>query len=160
MSKPRSQTISELLDSLHKTLPFFDQPEAVLKKRYAPGKWTVREILVHLSDTETVHLDRLRRLASENNPMLMAFDQDKWASGLFYGKRDLNLARQQYEAARRNVIEIARNLNASIDKRSGVHNEAGPRTFGWVLEHIAEHNDHHLKQAQAAVDGKTWKAKK
>src|SRR5258708_4088447 len=113
MSQSRQKTISQLLDTMHGTMPFFDQPEAVLSKRYAPGKWTARELLVHLSDTEAVHLDRLRRLAAEDNPTLMAYDQDKWAAGLFYGKRDLNLAQQQYEAGRRAVIELARILKDS-----------------------------------------------
>jgi hypothetical protein len=157
MSKSRTETATELLDSMHQVLPYFDQCDAVLKKRYAPGKWSVREILVHLADTETVLLDRLRRLAAENNPTLMAFDQDKWAGALFYGKRDLGVARQQYESARRSIIEMIRNLKPSVDKRAGMHSEAGRRTFGAVLATVLSHNQHHLKQIQAAAAGRTWK---
>src|SRR5205823_7599552 len=87
-------------------------------------------ILVHLSDTETVLLDRLRRLAAEKKPILMAFDENDWAAALFYKRRDLSLAGEQFEVARRSIIELARSLPASFDKKTGMHSEAGKRVFG------------------------------
>ncbi len=60
------------------TLALFDTPESKLTQSYAPGKWTARQLLVHISDAETVLLDRLRRIAAENKPALIAFDQDLW----------------------------------------------------------------------------------
>ena len=152
----RETIIKDLISTLHDTLRFFDESVAVLNKNYAPGKWSMREILIHLSDCETVHLDRLRRLAAENNPMLMAFDQDRWASALLYQRRDLSLARAQYEAGRRQVMELARILAPEIDSRVGTHSEAGTRSFGWVLEHVAIHNTHHLDQIRAIKEGRTW----
>ena len=90
----------------------------------------------------------------------MAFDENLWAGALFYKKRDLNLARQQFEAARRSVIELARVLPLNFDKKTGTHSEAGTRTFGEVLGHVAEHNAHHLEQARAIAMGKRWKPKR
>jgi hypothetical protein len=68
----------------------------------------------------------------------------------------LNLARQQFEVARRNVIELAANLPESVDEKIGTHTEAGPLTFAAILDKVAKHNAHHLGQIQAAVDGKIW----
>ena len=156
----RDAIVQQLLDTLHGTLPYFDQPDAVLNRSYAPGKWTMREVLVHLSDTETVHLDRLRRLAAENNPALMAFDENLWTKALFYSSRDLQLAKQQFEVARRNVIELARKLDDAVDARKGTHSETGPKTFGQVMTGISGHTAHHLEQLKAIAENRTWTPKK
>lgn len=155
----RDAAINDLLKTLHETVALFDQPEDVMKRSYAPGKWTLRQMLIHISDAETVLLDRLRRLASENNPTLVAFDQDLWVTGLQYDQRDLALARTQFEIARRSVIELARLLPASAEARTGTHTEAGQVSFAAVLGKIQKHNAHHLEQARAAVAGQTWTPK-
>ncbi len=152
----REEVIKSLLGTLHETVPYYDQSEAVLNRSYAPGKWTAREILVHLSDCEAVLLDRLRRLASEEKPVLMAFDENRWAAELFYKRRDLQISRLQYESARRCVLELARALAPEVDSRSGTHSESGTRTFGQVLAHTASHNAHHLGQLRAIAAGGTW----
>ena len=156
----REAIIQNLKDTMHETLRFYDMPAPLMKKSYGAGKWTLRQLLVHLSDAETVLLDRLRRLASEKKPVLMAFDENDWAKGLFYKQRDLNLARQQFETARRNIIELARALPRRIDKNVGTHSQAGTRTFGQILKMCASHNDHHLEQLRAIAAGKKWKPKK
>lgn len=147
----RQSNIENLNASMQETLALFDAPSAALEKRYAPGKWSVREILVHLSDTETVLLERLRRIASEDQPVLLAFDQDRWAQNLLYEKRDLKLARNQYESARRCVIELAALLDTNVDLKTGQHSEAGPLTFAQILNKIHAHNTHHLAQANQAL---------
>jgi hypothetical protein len=153
---PRDAAIQSLIATLHQTLPLFDQPDAALERSYAPGKWNLRQILVHLSDAETVLLDRLRRIASEEHPPLIAFDENLWTKNLFYMSRDLVLARQQFEIARRNVLELARKLPDSTDQRTGLHSEAGALAFATVLEKIHKHNAHHLEQAKAILEGRTW----
>ena len=156
MSHPREAVIQQLLATLHETLALYDQPAEVLARSYGPGKWTLRELLVHASDAETVLLERLKRLASENNPPLVAFDENLWAKHLKYAQRDLSLAKLQFEAARRGVIELARTQDAAVDARTGVHSEVGSLSFATVLNKVAAHNAHHLEQCRAIVAGKTW----
>jgi hypothetical protein len=155
----RAAVIQQLLDTFHATLPYFDQPEEALNRSYAPGKWTLREILVHLSDTETVYLDRLRRLAAEPNPTLMNMDENLWAKNLFYASRDLGLVKLQYEAARRSIIEMARKLDESVDGNTGTHSTAGTKVFGKMIAGFPDHNAHHLEQMKAIAAGKTWTPK-
>src|SRR3954469_16451350 len=100
----RQKIVDELFASMQETLELFDGPRAAFGKSYAPGKWTVREILIHISDAETVLLDRLRRIVCEEKPLLAAFDQDRWARQLFYDRRDMHLVKMQFQAARRSVI--------------------------------------------------------
>src|SRR5579863_6021066 len=53
----------------------------------APGKWSVRQIIAHLADAELVGAHRFRQVIAEENPTLVAFDQDAWTSRLDYAKR-------------------------------------------------------------------------
>ena len=47
-------------------------------------------------------------------------------------------------------------LDDSFDARIGLHSEAGPLGFGQLLKKVADHNSHHLEQAKAAIEGRTW----
>src|SRR5271157_831974 len=53
----------------------------------APGKWSVRQIVAHLADSEIVGSDRFRRVIAEENPTLVWWDQDAWAANLNYARR-------------------------------------------------------------------------
>src|SRR6516164_4494469 len=53
----------------------------------APGKWSIRQIAAHLADSELVGAHRLRQVIAEDNPTLIAFDQDAWTKNLDYSRR-------------------------------------------------------------------------
>src|SRR5690349_4479709 len=91
-----------------RTLQYFDLSDAQLARSYATGKWTVRFILHHLADAETVLFDRIRRTISEPRQVLWAFDQDTWAKGLNYSGMPLEISRRIYESVRAGVIYQAR----------------------------------------------------
>src|SRR5712672_1936031 len=63
-------------------------PAAKLKKRPAPGKWSVGEILAHLADCEMVTGYRMRSILGAPGTPIPAFDQDKWAEAGNYAKRN------------------------------------------------------------------------
>lgn len=125
-------------------------------RSYAPGKWTLHELLIHLADTESVLLDRVRRLAVEPKPLLWAFDQDAWATGLAYQQRSLTQAGFLFTAARDTLIEIVDLLPASAVERTGVHSERGKVTLAECLAGITRHTRHHLGQIRAIAAGTAW----
>jgi len=53
----------------------------------SPEKWSIRQILAHLADSEIVCSDRFRRVIAENNPTLVGYDQEAWAANLNYRRR-------------------------------------------------------------------------
>ncbi len=64
------------------TMGYFSLGDADLARTYGPGKWSVRFILHHLADSETVFLYRIRRVVSEPGQVIWVYDQDAWARGL------------------------------------------------------------------------------
>jgi DinB superfamily len=139
-------------------LRYFAADGSILLRPYAPGKWTARMVLVHLADAVGVQYDRLRRLQADDKPLLWAFDQNRWATFLDYEHRDLVVASALFVANLDAVIELAQLVPADRFERSGIHSEAGRKTFGEVLAFVHWHNRHHLDQVEAAVAAKTWGA--
>jgi hypothetical protein len=144
-----------LLEALEQTrvatLEAFGTDENGLDLSYGPGKWTVREILHHLSDAETVLFDRIRRVISEPRQVLWAFDQDAWAEGLGYPERPLELSAELYSAARKGVIYYAELHYERSGDLEFVHSETGVRTLRDEFDKVAWHNRHHLDQIGRAL---------
>ena len=147
------EIITKLESTRERTLPLFELRDEELERTYAPGKWSVRIILHHIADTETVLYDRVRRVLSEPGQVQWAFNQDAWVKGLNYSELPLELSRNMYAAVRACVIHQAR-LHYVIDGgREFVHSESGIRTLKSEFDRIANHNAHHLLQIEQALQG-------
>src|SRR5690625_3812595 len=97
---PEISLIRQLRETKSETLPLSEQEERDLQRFYEPGKWSVRQILHHLADVETVLFERIRRTITEPTPRIEGFAQDAWAEKLHYQARPMELARALYEASR------------------------------------------------------------
>ncbi len=115
----------------------------------APGKWTVRQILAHLADAEIVAGDRFRRVIAEDNPTLIAYDQDAWARNLNYGRRKISESLDLFRRLRAENYELLKGLPESAFERAGTHSERGRITLRDLLEMYAEHAESHARQLQA-----------
>ena len=143
--------VTRLEASRDRTLRCFDLSGEQLALRYAPGKWSVKHLLHHLADAETVLYDRIRRAISEPKPVVWAFDQDKWAASLNYEQMPLDVSRRIYEAVRAGVIYQARHHYDTSGHREFVHSETGIRTLKDEFDKVAWHNEHHLAQIETAL---------
>jgi DinB superfamily len=74
------QLIDALIASRDETVPLFALDEEPLARTYGPGKWSVRYVLHHIADVETVLFERIRRVVSEGRCVTWAFDQKAWAT--------------------------------------------------------------------------------
>src|SRR3982750_3169012 len=140
------QLIRQLEATRDETLKYFALSESELARSYGPGKWPVRFILLHLSDTETVLFDRIRRVLSEPRPVIWAYDQDAWARGLEYDQLPLELSCRVYQSVRASIIYYAHRYYQSKGQLEFVHSQTGVRTLREEFEKIASHNEHHLAQ--------------
>jgi uncharacterized damage-inducible protein DinB len=108
--------------------------------------WSIREIIIHISDAELVHIHRMKSVISEDNPILTAFDQDLWTTRLHSQEINHQLSLQLFKALRESFLPILYHLSEQDYLRIGTHNQAGPFTFKELLEHSIEHINTHIGQ--------------
>ena len=133
------------------TLRYFSLAETDLQRSYGPGKWSVRYILHHLSDSETVLFDRIRRVLSEPRQVLWVYDQDAWATGLDYARVPLDVSRRVYQSVRDAIIYYAGRYYDEKGHLEFVHSVTGVRTLKDEFDKVASHNEHHLSQIRLAL---------
>lgn len=143
--------IGLLKSTQEQTLKYYDLSEADLSKKYAPGKWSVRQILSHLADTEMVLLTRLKKIISEPRQVIWAFDQDLWCSTLDYNTFPLALSKNSFIAGRQEVIYLVGKFYGGSDNREFIHSGTGLRTLKQEFEKVASHNQGHLDQIKIAL---------
>ena len=148
------QLIRDLESTRDETLRYFSLDERDLMRSYGPGKWSVKFILLHLSDSETVLFDRIRRVLSEPRQVLWVFDQDAWAKGLDYSQVPLDISRRVYESVRNAIIYYAGTHYERKGDLEFVHSVTGVRTLRDEFDKVASHNEHHLGQIRLALRGR------
>jgi hypothetical protein len=154
----KGQITSELRRSLDLMIPFFDWDEKQLRKTYAPGKWTAKEILCHIVDTELVLHMRARFILAEPYVQIVPFDQAKWAKALSYPQRNLGLARRAWTTNRESLIEMVDLVPEPLFGREGKHPEHASYRAWDVVNYVETHARHHYGQLLAIRDGRPWPA--
>jgi hypothetical protein len=114
--------------------------------RPTPEKWSLRQIVAHIADSEIVAADRFRRIIAEDKPTLMAFDQDAWAKNLDYARRKTSESIETFRRLRGENYELIKDLPAPVFERTGNHSERGPITLQRHLETMAAHAESHARQ--------------
>jgi hypothetical protein len=125
-----------------------DQPSA-------PGKWSAREIVCHLADTELAFAFRLRQTLAEDNHVIQPFDQDKWAAP--YSAESLTAppaydareALTTFCAIRNWNLALLRSVTPEQRTKPATHPERGPMTFWTIVETMGGHDINHLNQLEA-----------
>jgi len=121
----------------------------------APGKWSIRDVVQHMADSELVGGFRLRMVLAHDRPKLAGYDQDLWASRLEYGSVGVHEALEQFTALRRANVRIWARLTPSDLERVGIHGERGEESLARMRMLYAGHDLLHLAQLErirAAVE--------
>jgi len=112
----------------------------------SPEKWSARQVLHHLTDSEIVLAYRLRTLLSDQQPILKAFDQNSWSATLAPELEELSFMKSCFEANRNLTIRLLKKIPAALWEKKGVHEEAGEmRTYDLVVRNT-NHCLRHLEQ--------------
>jgi hypothetical protein len=123
--------------------------DAELDRRPAPGKWTAREIVHHLADSEMTSAIRLRRLLAEDRPVIVGYDQEEFARKLHYD-RPIGASLEALKAARATTGAILDRMTDDEWAREGTHTESGRYTVLQWLQIYAEHAHNHAAQIRVA----------
>src|SRR5262245_51228124 len=105
---------------------------ADIDARPIAGKWSIREVVCHLADSEIIYADRMKRVLAEKNPTFFDADPDQFVPALFCWRRPLDQEVAVVEAIRTHMLPILRSCDAEAFQRTGVHSQAGPMTL-WTL---------------------------
>jgi hypothetical protein len=123
----------------------YSLPEEKLYYRYAPGKWSVKEVLVHIIDDERIFAYRSLCFARNEQNNLIGFDQDAYVRYSDADNRSLDNIFEEYEAVRKSTIALFNGLPEESLTRmghgTGTFNDATVRALAY---HIAGHELHHI----------------
>ena len=116
-----------------------------LVARPIPGRWSVLEVVCHLSDTDANIAHRLKRVLTENRPIFDRVQPDLMLAALAYQSRDVEEELALFELGRRQITRILRASPPEAWDRVGVVGDRGERTVGQMVNGAIEHVAHHLK---------------
>jgi uncharacterized damage-inducible protein DinB len=136
--------LEHLSDNLKATKKFVASiPKDRLLRRYAEGKWTIKEILGHIVDDERIYVYRALRFARNDPTELPGFDQDQYARCSEANKRDSRDLLDEFSFVRQSTIAFFKSLDAAALLRTGVANgqTVSVRALAY---HIAGHELRHM----------------
>jgi hypothetical protein len=117
------------------------------ERSYAEGKWTGRQLMLHLAQCEMVFSNRLRFGLAQEDYVVQPFDQDPWMA--VEDDADGAAALEAYVALRRLNLDLCRRLTPAQRTRTFQHPERGAIDVNWVITMFAGHERHHLPQIEA-----------
>ena len=126
-------------------------PTGKLRKRPAPGKWSVAEILAHLADSEIVVGYRMRSILGAPGTPIAAFDQDKWAEAENYAQRDPKMSLRVLFTLREANLALLKSLRAEQWRHFGIHSERGEESIERIAQMMAGHDINHLRQIEVIL---------
>jgi hypothetical protein len=122
-----------------------------LRKRPAPYKWSVVEILAHLADTEIVGGFRIRMILGAPGTPVPGFNQDAWVTSGHYDKRDPRKSVEQFRAFREANLALLKSLTPEQWKHHGIHSERGVETVEHIVRMSAGHDVNHIGQIERII---------
>ena len=138
----------ELVKHLEKTQKAFEEyilslPESKHEFRYAEGKWTIKELLVHLCDAERIFIYRALRYARKDETPLPGFDENAYVPASHANKRSMKNILEEMRLLRASSIAFIKTLNEDDMKRSGVSTSGNPTTVLALINNVLGHQLHH-----------------
>jgi len=114
----------------------------------APGKWSIKQILGHICDTERVMTYRALRFARSDNKELQGFEQDDYVREAGSNSRPLEDLLNEFEALRKSTLALFASLPPGTDIRGGVAsgNLVTVRALAYIVGGHAQHHYELLKQ--------------
>ncbi|MEB2298859.1 DinB family protein [Lysinibacillus xylanilyticus] len=122
--------------------------EEELRYKPAPDKWSIHQILIHVTDSEISSTSRLKKVLAEDAPLLISFDQEAWANNLGYDLLDREQHLLLFKLLRSSMQPILDHLTSEQSKRVGVYVDQAKFTFKQLLEFRVQHVRNHLDQIE------------
>lgn len=119
--------------------------DAEMRAHPIPGTWSVKELVLHMMDSEMMSFGRMRRIFAEEKPLLIGYDESAFVKNLRYNDMDPRPAAEIFRLLREVMSATLRAMPDEAFERQGVHSERGLITAGALVELYVWHLDHHMK---------------
>ena len=142
---PNGNIVGILSQQLEDTLALIGSiPDARKDWRYAEDKWSVKELIGHVIDSERIFAYRALRFGRGDSTELSGFEQDDYVRGGSFSERSLSDLAEEYEHVRRSTISLLANLDDEAWTRRGSanNNEVSVLALAFI---IAGHERHHVE---------------
>jgi hypothetical protein len=125
---------------------FHEAPPEALKWKPTSADWSIHEVVIHCADAEMYAAIRLRLLATEERPTILAWDQDHWALALGYHRLPIEPALHAIEGVRGTTHALLQSLDAAVWERVGQHTATRAYTADTWLDIYHDHLHVHAAQ--------------
>jgi len=123
--------------------------EDALRWRPSPHDWSIKEVCCHLRDSSEIDGERIRRMLSEDDPLLPPYDQEALARERDYQSEGMPLVLTALRAFSGGLAYLLENLGEEEWQRGGRHEERGPISIAQYAQLLADHAREHLEQVRA-----------
>jgi hypothetical protein len=145
---PEDNVCIALAQQLHETVAFVHQmPESIVDYRYAPGKWTTREVIGHVLDTERILGFRLLSFARGDATPLTRADEELYVKNGEFSRYPLEEWVEEYSLLRRSNIAMVRHLPDEAWRRVGTVSGI-PISVRALAYFMVGHERHHIQMIQ------------
>ncbi len=137
--------LQTLKEAHHNSMEFYKKlPVEKWDYRYDEGKWSIKEVLIHILDTERIFAYRALRISRNDKTPLQGFEQDDYVPFYNVENRSITSLIDEYDALRRSTIAMFQNFDDAMLERMGTASEhpVSVRALGYM---IAGHEIHHLR---------------
>ncbi|HVU53401.1 MAG TPA: DinB family protein [Puia sp.] len=140
--------LQHLKEQIKRTEQFVDDiPTEKWDYIYAPGKWTIKEVLVHIIDDERIYAYRALRIGRGDTTPLPGFEQNDYVPYSKANERTVRSIMKEYDSVRRATLTLFRSFTEEDLLRKGTANNNVYSVRG-LLYHLAGHELHHLRILQ------------
>lgn len=119
--------------------------ESQLQTRCEPGLWSIQEVVVHLTDSDAIAIDRMKRMLTEDNPTQLNADETAYVDLLYPYEQSLDDALTLLDVGRRQFARVLRKLPDAAFDRIATHQLGGERTLAKMIATYTNHVTHHVR---------------
>jgi len=123
-------------------------PKECWSYRPAADRWTIQEIIIHITDSEANSYVRCRRFISEPGKDLMAYDENKWAVDLSYGEQSTEVSLELFRWLRKSCYDLIKTVPEDVWSHEAYHPENGTMTMDDWLDTYESHVRDHIAQME------------
>ncbi|HEX7186454.1 MAG TPA: DinB family protein [Thermoanaerobaculia bacterium] len=143
-SRDPLEVLREMPDAVRRALAGLSP--AQLATPEAPGKWSMCQVVQHLSDSDLVGAFRFRMILAHDRPALAGYDQDLWVERVHRGDTDVDAALADFTVLRQANMRLLERTTPEDRQRVGLHAERGPESIESLMRLFAGHDIVHLRQ--------------